>query len=97
MAAEAGSFVEESGKDEEEEEDAFGFGFDEETAEQPGPTSPSAVTATFQFIASKEFIELGAKVLVMPGGGPTPAGGTERGGRGVTGLEGFVGRAVEQS
>lgn len=96
VAAEPSLSVEESGKDEEEEDDAFGFGFDEETAEQPCPASPSTVSVTFQFIASKEFIELGAKVLVMPGGGPAPAGGTERGGRGVTGLEGFVGRAVEQ-
>ncbi|KAF3004946.1 hypothetical protein E8E13_007559 [Curvularia kusanoi] len=94
MAAEPGASVAEA--DKEEEEDAFGFGFDEETEDQSGHASPSVITVTFQFIASKEFIEQGAKVLVMPGGGPGSAGGTERGGRGVTGLEGFVGRAVEQ-
>ncbi|KAJ4363768.1 hypothetical protein N0V95_000962 [Ascochyta clinopodiicola] len=80
----------------EADDDAFGFGFDDEAEEPPAPTAPSAVTITFQFIASKEFIEQGAKVLVMPGGGPGLAGATERGAKGVAGLEGFVGYAVEQ-
>jgi hypothetical protein len=80
-----------------DDDDAFGFGgFDEEADEQPAAAPPSAVAVTFQFIASKEFIEHGAKVLVMPGGGPVPASGTEKGAKGVTGLEGFVGYAVEQ-
>lgn len=80
-----------------DDDDAFGFGgFDDESSEQPVAAPPSAVTVTFQFIASKEFIEQGAKVLVMPGGGPVPASGTEKGAKGVTGLEGFVGYAVEQ-
>ncbi|KAF9701385.1 hypothetical protein EKO04_000672 [Ascochyta lentis] len=79
-----------------DDDGAFGFGFDDETANQPIHAPPSAVTITFQFIASKEFIEPGAKVLVMPGGGPGLAGATERGAKGVAGLEGFVGHAVEQ-
>lgn len=94
LAAEPGVSLEVPCND--EDEDAFGFGFDDEAETHAGSASPSAVTVTFQFIASKEFIEQGAKVLVMPGGGPGPAGATERGGRGVTGLEGFVGYAVEQ-
>jgi hypothetical protein len=80
-----------------DDDDAFGFGgFDDEAAQQPAAASLSVVTVTFQFIASKEFIEQGAKVLVMPGGGPVPASGTDKGARGVTGLEGFVGYAVDQ-
>ncbi|KZM22675.1 uncharacterized protein EKO05_0009635 [Ascochyta rabiei] len=95
VATEPGESVEAS-KDEADDEDAFGFGFDDEADEQPAHAPPSAVTITFQFIASKEFIEQGAKVLVMPGGGPGLAGATERGAKGVAGLEGFVGHAVEQ-
>ena len=94
LASEPGPSVQTPVKD--EDEDAFGFGFDDDAEQQRSSASPSAVTVTFQFIASKEFIEHGAKVLVMPGGGPGPAGGAERGGKGVTGLEGFVGHAVEQ-
>lgn len=103
IAAEAGAAVETFSKDaEEEEEDAFGFGFEDEAEIHAAGAAPSAAAVTFQFIASKEFIEQGAKVLVMPGGGPGPAGAGERGGggggrgRGVTGLEGFVGHVVEQ-
>ncbi|KAF3049986.1 hypothetical protein E8E11_007492 [Didymella keratinophila] len=81
-----------------DDDDAFGFGgFDDESSQQPAAAPPSAVTVTFQFIASKEFIEQGARVLVMPGGGPVPTSGTERGAKGVTGLEGFVGYAVDQN
>lgn len=94
VASEPGLAVEASARD--EDEDTFGFGFDDEADEQPVAAPPSAVTVTFQFIASKEFIEQGAKVLVMPGGGPIPASGTEKGAKGVTGLEGFVGYAAEQ-
>lgn len=78
------------------DEDAFGFGFDDDVDEQLVEAPLSAVTVTFQFIASKEFIEQGAKVLVLPGGGPSLAGGAERGAKGVAGLEGFVGYSVEQ-
>ncbi|CAO2656124.1 Nn.00g049270.m01.CDS01 [Neocucurbitaria sp. VM-36] len=82
-----------------EDEDAFGFGFDDEgdnAEEQPQSTAVAATVVTFQFIASREFVELGAKVLVMPGGGPGLSGGNERGAKGLAGLEGFVGRVVEE-
>ena len=39
-------------------------------------------------------MEVGAKVLVMPGGGPGLYGGNERGAKGMAGLEGFVGRVL---
>jgi hypothetical protein len=97
VAAEPAQSAESPAQDEDEDEDAFGFGgFDDEMDEQPTSVAPSAVTVTLQFIASKEFIEEGAKVLVMPGGGQALAGGTERGAKGVAGLEGFVGYAIEQ-
>jgi hypothetical protein len=86
---------------EHDEEDAFGFGFDDEegvereAGDDDGTKSPTVVT--FQFIASREFVEMDAKVLVLPGGGPGLYGGTERGEKGVAALEGFVGRVVEGS
>ncbi|KAH6637557.1 hypothetical protein C7974DRAFT_389735 [Boeremia exigua] len=80
--------------DDDDDDDAFGFGFDDEADDVHGGAAPAAVTVGFQFIGSREFIEQGAKVLVMPGG--APAGGTERAAKSATGLEGFVGHAVEQ-
>ncbi|KAF1920639.1 hypothetical protein BDU57DRAFT_487599 [Ampelomyces quisqualis] len=76
---------------EENDEDAFGFGFEDE-ADEPA----AATTVTFQFIASREFVEHGAKVLVMPGGGPGLSGSNERGAKGLAGLEGFVGHVFEE-
>ena len=81
---------------EDEDEDAFGFGFDDEVDDVRQDDAPAATTVTFQFIASSEFVEDGAKVLVMPGGGPGLSGGHERGAKGLAGLEGFVGRVVEE-
>jgi GTPase len=80
---------------EDEDEDAFGFGFDYEIEVPIQNDAPAATTVTFQFIASREFVEHGAKVLVMPGGGPGLSGGNERGAKGLAGLEGFVGHVVE--
>jgi hypothetical protein len=79
-----------------DDEDAFGFGFDNEADELPQNDALSSIVVTFQFIASKEFVEHGAKVLVMPGGGPALSGGTERGAKGLAGLDGFVGRVVDE-
>jgi hypothetical protein len=81
---------------EEEEEDAFGFGFDDEADEPAQDDAPFATIVKFQFIASREFVQHGAKVLVMPGGGPGLSGSNERGEKGLAGLEGFVGRAIEE-
>lgn len=65
-----------------DEDGGFGFGFDDEddTVDDTATVTSSTVV-TFQFIASKEFYEVGAKVLVLPGGGP--------------GLEGLVGYVTE--
>lgn len=87
---------------ERQEEDGFGFGFDDEPEEQRqvqqewAASEDQATLVTFQFIASREFVEMGAKVLVMPGGGPGLSSGNERGAKGFAGLEGFVGSVVEQ-
>ena len=48
-------------------------------------------------MATREFVEEGAKVLVMPGGGPGLTGSTERGAKGVAGLAGFSGRVVDEN
>lgn len=88
--------VGEGGRDDDDDDDGFGFGFDaEEDIHDTDPT-PSIVVITFQFIASKEFVEVGAKTLVMPGGGPGLLGTSERGAKGIAGLEGFVGWIVEE-
>lgn len=78
------------------DDDGFGFGFDDETDVSDFDATSAATIVTFQFIASKEFVEHGAKVLVMPGGGPGLSGSNERGAKGLAGLEGFVGRVVEE-
>lgn len=82
---------------ENDDEDAFGFGFDDETDEPSSNDKQGVTTVTFQFIASREFVEHGAKVLVMPGGGPGLTGSNERGAKGLAGLEGFVGHVVAES
>jgi hypothetical protein len=85
----------ESSSKENDDDDAFGFGFDDEVEEPSEDKTPATTTVTFQFIASREFVEHGAKVLVMPGGGPGLSTGNERGAKGLAGLEGFVGHVVE--
>jgi len=71
-------------------------------AEDQGAPLPVAGAITHQFLhvmfhfeSSREYIELGARVLVMPGGGPGIFGGGERGEKGVAGLDGFVGKVVD--
>lgn len=50
---------------------------------------------TFEFLTTREWIELGSQILVMPGGGVGLYSGSERGEKGVAGLEGFVGKVME--
>jgi GTPase len=79
-----------------EEDAAFGFGFDDDEDDTVLETTRAPATVvTFQFIASREFFEVDAKVLVLPGGGPGLYVGTERGEKGIAALEGFVGRVTE--
>ncbi len=83
-----------------DEEDGFGFGFDDEEDDVDNDIKMDShipvATVSFQFIASREFIEIGAQALIMPGGGPGLSGGNERGAKGLAGLEGFVGRVVDE-
>ncbi|KAG9565727.1 P-loop containing nucleoside triphosphate hydrolase protein, partial [Aureobasidium melanogenum] len=60
-----------------------------------GAITHEFLQVTFHFDSTKECVEVGSKILVMPGGGPGLFGGTERGEKGAAGLEGFVGRVVE--
>ncbi|KAF4635502.1 hypothetical protein G7Y89_g2603 [Cudoniella acicularis] len=66
--------------------------------EEPEPLifgSDGVTDLTFEFITNREWIELGSQILVMPGGGHGLYHGSERGEKGVAGLEGFVGRVIE--
>lgn len=92
-------------------EDIWNFEPEDESGGEPGGGNTSgsesdvsfdedtsgATLVTFRFLASREFIEIGANVLVMPGGGPGLYGGMGRGEKGVPSLEGFVGTVVEES
>lgn len=85
--------------EENNDDGAFDFGFDDDDHRDNGaPSSTHDVRTliTFRFIASREYVEVGAKALVMPGGGPGLFGGHERGVKGVAGLEGFVGIVVKR-
>ena len=73
-----------------------------QSAEEHGVPLPVAGAIThdflhvmFHFETTREYIEKGARVLVMPGGGPGIFGGGERGEKGVAGLDGFVGTVVD--
>jgi GTPase len=50
---------------------------------------------TLELITNREWIELGSQLLIMPGGGHGLYHGSERGEKGVAGLEGFVGKIIE--
>lgn len=80
------------------QDDAFDFGFEDDSGGEAGSNHVEGTTrmlVTFQFLASREYVELGLHVLIMPGGGPGLYGGLERGEKGVAGLEGFVGKVVD--
>ncbi|KAF2814056.1 uncharacterized protein BDZ99DRAFT_459789 [Mytilinidion resinicola] len=84
----------------EDDDDSFGFGFDDDdSGSVDGENSNDGIATaivTFQFIASREFVECGAQILIVPGGGPGLYGGMERGEKGVAGLEGYVGTVVDE-
>ena len=75
-------------------EDRHGSGVkgDEERNPAAGRATDFQLLVTFRFETSKEFVVVGDQVLVMPGGGPGLYGGSERGKKGLAGLDGFVGR-----
>jgi hypothetical protein len=79
-----------------DDDGGFGFGFDDEDdGAMSGKAEPTASVVVFQFIATREFVEADAKVLVLPGGGPGLYGGSERGEKGIAALDGFVGRVTQ--
>lgn len=80
-----------------ETEETFNLDFEGHESGQKvaGVVTDLNLLVTFHFDSSKEFVMIGAQVLVMPGGGPGLYGGNERGEKGVAGLEGFVGRITE--
>ena len=79
--------------------DVFGLYDNLEKEEQEhGPLifgSDGVTDVTLELLTNREWIELGAQVLVMPGGGHGLYHGSERGEKGVAGLDGFVGRVIE--
>ncbi|CZR50552.1 related to GTP-binding protein [Phialocephala subalpina] len=84
---------------EELEDDVFGFSDNLEKEDQESEPlvfgSDGITDVTFELITNREWIELGSQVLVMPGGGHGLYYGSERGEKGIAGLEGFVGKVVE--
>jgi hypothetical protein len=79
-------------------DDGFGFGFEDDSGAEVGTghgDQEAKMFVTFQFLASREYVEVGSRVLIMPGGGPGLYGGLERGEKGVAGLEGFVGTVTD--
>jgi hypothetical protein len=85
----------------EETDDVFGLDNLEDEGrggkehEPPIFGSDGVTDVTLELVTNREWIELGSQVLVMPGGGHGLYHGSERGEKGVAGLEGFVGKVVE--
>jgi GTPase len=69
-------------------------GKDEKMSIASSATAKSLLV-TLRFDSSKEFVFVGDRVLIMPGGGPGLLGGQERGQKGIAGLDGYVGKVVE--
>ncbi|KAH7039051.1 hypothetical protein B0J12DRAFT_245786 [Macrophomina phaseolina] len=86
------------------EDDGFGFAFEDEDEDsgigdadgqaERGKSREESTLVTFQFVATREFIEVGARVLVMEGG-RRQREVADRSEKSVVGLEGFVGKVVE--
>jgi GTPase len=85
----------------ENDDDVFGLedSFEKEGREQEQDNivfgSDGVTDVTLELLTNREWIELGSQVLVMPGGGHGLYYGSERGEKGVAGLEGFVGKVIE--
>jgi len=82
-----------------EEPDVFGL---DDSLEKEGQESEPLIFGsdgvtdmTLELLTNREWIELGSQVLVMPGGGHGLYYGSERGEKGVAGLEGYVGKVIE--
>ena len=85
--------------EDEESDDVFGLDnaleMEEQEPEPPVFGSDGVTDVTLELMTSREWIELGSQVLIMPGGGHGLYSGSERGEKGVAGLEGFVGKVIE--
>jgi GTPase len=73
----------------------FAFRFEGDGDIDDVEKDPPRLLVTFQFLASREYVEVGTQVLIMPGGGPGVYGGSGRGEKGLQGLLGFVGKVVQ--
>lgn len=69
--------------------------FDEYKGPTAGTITDHLLMVTLHFESAREYVNVGSRVLVMPGGGPGLFGGAERGEKGSAGLEGFVGIVTE--
>ncbi|KAI9048194.1 hypothetical protein LZ554_007989 [Drepanopeziza brunnea f. sp. 'monogermtubi'] len=80
----------------EELDDVFDLNDQGDTEPEPLVFGMDRITdVTFEMLTSREWVELGEQILVMPGGGHGLYYGSERGEKGVAGLEGFAGRIIE--
>ncbi len=82
----------------EELQDVFDLDSVDDEAKESEPLvfgSDGVTDVTLELITNREWIELGSQVLIMPGGGQGLYHGSERGEKGIAGLEGFVGRVLE--
>jgi len=76
------------------------FSLDDASEKETESESPifgtyGVTDVALELLNNREWIELGSQVLIMPGGGHGLYSGTERGEKGVAGLEGFVGKVIE--
>jgi GTPase len=91
--------------DDEPQQEPFEFDGDQDrTAARDGKDEKMSIASsataksllvTLRFDSSKEFVLVGDRVLIMPGGGPGLLGGQERGQKGIAALDGYVGKVVE--
>ena len=74
-------------------DDGFKFSFEddeeEEEQEHSNDENSDEIHVTFQLTTYREWLEVGAPILVMP------SGGSDKGAMGLGSLEGFVGKIVE--
>ena len=68
------------------------FRFDDSSSTTSSQSADNQQTEiTFEFVASREWIEKGTQVLVTPGGGPSLTNQPEQKEPGSAGLDGYVG------
>jgi len=81
-----------------ESDDMFGLDDDVFGGDETGLPifgSDGITDVTLELMTNREWIELGSQVLIMSGGGQSLYYGSERGEKGMAGLEGFVGKVIE--